>query len=118
MITIGYISDIKNGDVYVTYSHVDKDIYFHTEPNYNIGDIVAVELETRFDPIIETTCKNHSYEEIVGLRSIHNIDASTIKYVYSYQDYLFRIAFDNYCTEVFFKKSNVTVFHQFYMRNF
>lgn len=103
MITIGYISDIKNGDVYVTYSHVDRDICFHTEPNYNIGDIVAVELETKFDSIIETICNNYSYEEIVGLRSIHNIDVSTIEYVYSYQDYLFRIAFDNYCTEEFFQ---------------
>lgn len=104
MITIGYISDIKNGDVYVTYSHVDKNICFHTEPNYNIGDIVAVELETKFDPIIETVCNNYSYEEIVGLQSIHNIDTSIIKYIYSYQDYLFRIAFDNYCTDVFFQK--------------
>ena len=99
MITIGYISDIKNDDVYITYSHVDKDICFHTESNYNIGDIVAVELETKFGPII-----NYSYEEIVGLRSIYNIDASTIKYVYSYQDYLFRIAFGNYCTEEFFQE--------------
>lgn len=104
MITIGYISDIKNGDVYVTYSHVDKDICFHAEQNYNIGDIVAVELVTKFDPIIETVCNNYSYEEIVGLRPIQDIDTSIIEYVYSYQDYLFRIAFNNYCTENFFRE--------------
>lgn len=49
MITIGYISDIKYDDVYVTYSHVDKDICFHTKANYHIGNIVAVELETKRD---------------------------------------------------------------------
>lgn len=101
MITIGYISDIENSGVYVTYSHVDKDIYFYTESNYNIGDIVAIELETKFDPIIGN---NYSYEEIVGLRPIHDIDSSLIKYIYAYQDCLFRIAFDNYCTEDFLKE--------------
>ncbi len=53
MITIGYISDIKYDDVYVTYSHVDKDICFRTKANYHIGDIVAVELETKRDTYIQ-----------------------------------------------------------------
>lgn len=65
MITIGYISDIKNDDANVTYSHVDKDLCSPTKENYHLRDI-AVELGTKFDPIIETVCKEYSYEEIVG----------------------------------------------------
>lgn len=103
MQTIGFISNIENNILYLTYTHLDYNIPFKSRDvrHFNIKDIVGIELKE---------CISNSgiaYCEITNVCNFSQIeDLSQIQIFYEYQKYLIVIAQNKFDSNNFYNKLN------------
>lgn len=106
MWTIGYINNIINDTIYLTYTHVDYNIpyVFSNIQQFRIKDIVAIKLE-------EKIIHGLAYYNVIAIYKLSQLDSSIkIHTFYEYQKYLINIANNKFDTDGFYKKiSNIRI---------
>lgn len=96
MWTIGYINDIKDDAIYVTYSHVDKNIEFRTLEKFALYEIVSIHLEHKWNNYGGVEWEDDEWEDGEIVDIAHFDENIRTEFVYSYQETLLNIIRDDY----------------------
>lgn len=106
MLTIGFISNIIDKTIYLTYTHVDCDRPFTLSDvqQFRIKDIVIIKLD---EEIIHGIAHHNIVDVYRFTPSTISLD---IHMFYEYQKYLIDIAYDKFDTDEFYKRLNTLGF--------
>ncbi len=100
MWTIGYINNITDDTIYLTYTHVDYNIPYKLSDNQNfkIKDVVAIKLEEKIK-------YGSAYYNVIAIYKFSQLKPFIkIHIFYEYQEYLINIANNKFDTNGFYKK--------------
>lgn len=98
MWTIGFINNMTQDNLYITYSHVDRNIPIKKpNPNYNINDIIGIHISEVIEDGIP-------YDEIIEICNFEKLKTCQIRTLFEYQNSLIHIASNRFDSNDFYKE--------------